>query len=120
MAAVSGCNWFTCWNFENSVSSPETWGRQGAAVRPVERQPLLRHALRCRLPAAGPRGLRLQRPLLVDLHLLVDRAKAEPGRLLVRRPAVDRERAAAVGPAAAAGVDDVGLLAGSRGVAAAA
>jgi hypothetical protein len=27
MAAVSGCNWFTCWNFENSVSSLETYGR---------------------------------------------------------------------------------------------
>jgi hypothetical protein len=27
MAAISGCNWFTCWNFENSVSSLETWGR---------------------------------------------------------------------------------------------
>ena len=27
MAAISGCNWFTCWNFENSVSSVDTYGR---------------------------------------------------------------------------------------------
>jgi hypothetical protein len=27
MAAVSGCNWFTCWQFENSVSSLQTYGR---------------------------------------------------------------------------------------------
>jgi len=27
MAAVSGCNWFTCWQFENSVSSLQTNGR---------------------------------------------------------------------------------------------
>jgi hypothetical protein len=27
MAAVSGCNIFTCWQFENSVSSIETYGR---------------------------------------------------------------------------------------------
>jgi hypothetical protein len=26
MAAVSGCNWWTCWQFENSVSSIETYG----------------------------------------------------------------------------------------------
>lgn len=27
MAAISGCNIFTCWQFENSVSSLETYGR---------------------------------------------------------------------------------------------
>jgi hypothetical protein len=27
MASVSGCNWFNCWNFENSVSSMDTYGR---------------------------------------------------------------------------------------------
>ena len=27
MASISGCNWFGCWNFENSVSSIETFGR---------------------------------------------------------------------------------------------
>ena len=26
MAAISGCNWFKCWMFENSVSSLRTWG----------------------------------------------------------------------------------------------
>ncbi len=26
MAAISGCNWFTCWQFENSVSSLRTYG----------------------------------------------------------------------------------------------
>ena len=26
MAAISGCNWFTCWQFENTVSSIETYG----------------------------------------------------------------------------------------------
>ena len=26
MAAISGCNWFTCWQFENTVSSLETYG----------------------------------------------------------------------------------------------
>jgi hypothetical protein len=25
MNAISGCNWFNCWNFENSVSSIETY-----------------------------------------------------------------------------------------------
>ena len=27
MNAISGCNWFTCWFFENSVSSVDTYGR---------------------------------------------------------------------------------------------
>lgn len=27
MSAISGCNWFTCWLFENSVSSLDTYGR---------------------------------------------------------------------------------------------
>ena len=27
MAAISGCNWFNCWFFENSVSSMDTYGR---------------------------------------------------------------------------------------------
>jgi hypothetical protein len=27
MNAISGCNWFTCWGFENSVSSVDTYGR---------------------------------------------------------------------------------------------
>ena len=27
MNAISGCNWFTCWFFENSVSSIDTYGR---------------------------------------------------------------------------------------------
>jgi hypothetical protein len=26
MAAISGCNWFNCWFFENSVSSMDTYG----------------------------------------------------------------------------------------------
>jgi hypothetical protein len=27
MNAISGCNWFTCWLFENSVSSVDTYGK---------------------------------------------------------------------------------------------
>jgi hypothetical protein len=27
MNAISGCNWFNCWFFENSVSSVDTYGR---------------------------------------------------------------------------------------------
>lgn len=31
MASISSCNWFNCWNFENSVSSMDTFGR-GALI----------------------------------------------------------------------------------------
>ena len=39
MAAISGCNWFTCWNFENSVSSIQTSGRAALLYDLAELQP---------------------------------------------------------------------------------
>ena len=75
MNAISGCDWFNCWFFENSVSSIDTYGRARSCTtcRTSTRTTARLHR---REHAADLAGLRLQRSPLVGLHRLVGRPVA--------------------------------------------